>query len=422
MSKSRTASEAVDAEDFLYYLYRGSEALAEGRLDGARESLEHALRMQPRDAAAQDLLAKLYFKLGVYPRAIELYQEIIQQYPDSLSPRINIALAYLKTAQLRDAVTHLLPVIERDSGHVRAWGYLGLCWSRLGEHAKAREAFVRAGHDGMAKRMEEAMEAKYGGGNVSPTTMAPSAERVPEVESDEFDTHTLDLSALHVADDTMAAPGGWVSRAPGEALAVALDHRKSVASWAAESAFVPGEGALTLSGATLVVREGCAARRVPGAFGCDWEQGPAVRRRDGAAIAGEFAMHWVAAGWCALPSREGMARVLLRLRDEELSVRESCVLAFDGSLHLEHQRVGELAIGCFVGRGLVVLEFAGKSQAVRIQSGSFLRCEPASVLAWSAAVELTEEADSGLLRCVGEGFVVLSSAATQDGVGRGAGA
>ena len=41
-----------------------------------------ALKAAP---AAQDLLAKLYFRLGVYPRAIELYQEIARQFPDRIA-------------------------------------------------------------------------------------------------------------------------------------------------------------------------------------------------------------------------------------------------------------------------------------------------------------------------------------------------
>ncbi|MEI8255129.1 MAG: tetratricopeptide repeat protein, partial [Deltaproteobacteria bacterium] len=92
----RSGPLETSAEDFLYHLYRGSELLADGRYDGAREELDRALRAQPRDLAAQDLLAKVYFKLGVYPRAIELYQDIVRQFPERTAPRINLALAFLK--------------------------------------------------------------------------------------------------------------------------------------------------------------------------------------------------------------------------------------------------------------------------------------------------------------------------------------
>jgi len=57
----------------------GERALDRGAVGGrrhdARDELDRAMKAQPRDAAAQDLLAKLYFRLGVYPRAIELYTE-----------------------------------------------------------------------------------------------------------------------------------------------------------------------------------------------------------------------------------------------------------------------------------------------------------------------------------------------------------
>ncbi len=55
--------------------------------------------MQPRDIEGQGLLGVVYFRLGLYPRAIEIYEEIIRGVPNDITPRVNLGLCYLKTGQ-----------------------------------------------------------------------------------------------------------------------------------------------------------------------------------------------------------------------------------------------------------------------------------------------------------------------------------
>ena len=45
----------------------------------AKEELEFALTMQPLDAKGQDLLGTVYFRLGLYPRAIQIYEDFEEQ-------------------------------------------------------------------------------------------------------------------------------------------------------------------------------------------------------------------------------------------------------------------------------------------------------------------------------------------------------
>src|SRR5262245_34016226 len=63
-------------EDFLFHLYRGSELLQDNRVHEAKEELEKAIHLQPRDSKGQDLLAAVYFRLGLYPRAIQIYEQL----------------------------------------------------------------------------------------------------------------------------------------------------------------------------------------------------------------------------------------------------------------------------------------------------------------------------------------------------------
>ncbi|MBX3181535.1 MAG: tetratricopeptide repeat protein [Polyangiaceae bacterium] len=149
-----------DGEDFLFHLYRGSELLQDNRVAEAKGELETALAMQPRDIEGQGLLGVVYFRLGMYPHAMEIYEELVRACPDEVTPKINLALCYLKTGQLSEARAALERVIALVPDHGRAWGYLGLVFERLGDHAKAQVAFERAGQPHLARRMQHLIEER----------------------------------------------------------------------------------------------------------------------------------------------------------------------------------------------------------------------------------------------------------------------
>src|SRR5690606_8493740 len=74
----RLPAPGYDGEDFLFHLYRGSELLQDNCFNEAREELERAINLQPRDVEGQGLLGVVYFRLGLYPRAIQIYEDIIR--------------------------------------------------------------------------------------------------------------------------------------------------------------------------------------------------------------------------------------------------------------------------------------------------------------------------------------------------------
>src|SRR5258706_9944753 len=136
-SNEPPSSRDLTGEDFLFHLYRGSELLQDNRVHEAKSELEQALALQPSDPKGQDLLGIVYFRLGMYPRAIDIYERLIRAHPDAVEPRINLALSYLKTGQPQSARTELEKVVEQQPGHSRAWGYLGLAFQRMGDYERA---------------------------------------------------------------------------------------------------------------------------------------------------------------------------------------------------------------------------------------------------------------------------------------------
>jgi hypothetical protein len=155
VSDAADSTRDVAQEDFLFHLYRGSELLQENRVLEAKEELEFALTMQPYDAKGQDLLGAVYFRLGLYPRAIQIYEGLCVQFARDVSVKINLALCYLKTGQPEPARRTLQDAVRLNPDHKRAWGYLGLALQKLGELEQAQIAFERGGQTLMAKRMTE---------------------------------------------------------------------------------------------------------------------------------------------------------------------------------------------------------------------------------------------------------------------------
>src|SRR6476469_1972165 len=110
------------SEDFLFHLYRGSELLQDNRVHEAKEELERALHLQPRDSKGQHLLAVVYFRLGLYPRAIQIYEQLRRANANDTALLLNLALCYLKTRQPQLARRDLEHLLTLNPNHSRAWG------------------------------------------------------------------------------------------------------------------------------------------------------------------------------------------------------------------------------------------------------------------------------------------------------------
>ncbi|MBW2276576.1 MAG: tetratricopeptide repeat protein [Deltaproteobacteria bacterium] len=157
-----TYGRSAATEEFLLHLHRSSELLQSERTKDARSAIEMAFDAQPKDPNGQASLAMVYFKLGLYPRAIAIYEKLVATHTDDPVIRLNLALVYFKTGQTRSARDELERVVQIAPDYRKAHGYLGLACQRLGDFERARVAFDSAGADHLAKRMARFVEPDTG--------------------------------------------------------------------------------------------------------------------------------------------------------------------------------------------------------------------------------------------------------------------
>jgi hypothetical protein len=200
-------------EDFLFHLYRGSELLQDNRAHEAKEELERALHLQPHDTKGQDLLAVVYFRLGLYPRAISIYEQLRRTSPRDPALLLNLALCYLKTGQAALARRDLELLLTVNPSHARAWGYLGLACERLGALADAQRAFEQGGHGPMARRMADRRASQ-----APPPPMAEPSSPSREVRDmvaavyEELDAGELSFALAEPVSDSQSrdnSPDSW---------------------------------------------------------------------------------------------------------------------------------------------------------------------------------------------------------------------
>lgn len=200
-------SDRVVPDEFVFHLHRGVELLEEGRSLEAKEALELALSERPKDPESQALLALVYFRLGLYPRAIEIYRVLADTHADTLSLKVNLAVCYLKTGQHALAEEALIAVVATDPGHTRAWAYLALAHERLGEHAKAARAYELGGHPRQAERARALADGR-------PDPL--EASRVRDVASAFFDELAQERVEFRLAAPSQQmSRGTWTTREPG---------------------------------------------------------------------------------------------------------------------------------------------------------------------------------------------------------------
>jgi uncharacterized protein (AIM24 family) len=419
----------VPQEDFLFHLYRGSELLQENRVLEAKEELEFALTMQPLDPKGQELLGTVYFRVGLYPRAIQIYEGLVNQFPHDVAIKVNLALCYLKTGQAEVAQQTLREALRLNPNHKRAWGYLGLALQRLGELEKAQVAFQRGGHFTMAKRLIERRQ-RSSRPPPPPPRPPPDARRhsaAADVLFSELDTG--DLSLAPSATPTPPPPAAVVSdkaRAAKTHSPLVLPPQQPIAKHGRDVLLVRVEESQSFAVRldALRVIAGSASTRA------------LHRRSDGAEtneVLGGIGSPMVRVAGpteLVLAARSQRELAVLTLDDEPLSVREDMLLAFDLGLSYENASVrleerpeadgsrtatesGSMTVQ-LRGEGALVLELGGKLGGIPCTPHRPLLIRREWIVGWlgQLVARTLPPAESpngqrGLVGFAGEGTVLL---------------
>lgn len=179
---ARKAS-AAENEEFLQALYRGGELLAAGKVIEAKDLLEKAHQLQPKNEKGQNLLGLTYFKLGLFDRAAEIYEALVRENPADPTLRVNLGLVYLKTNALPRAIREFETATDLSPEHKKAQNYLGVALAQAGEFARAKEHFILAGSEAMAEKMDRAL--KGDGVPRQPPSQPAQTQGFAEIEGSE---------------------------------------------------------------------------------------------------------------------------------------------------------------------------------------------------------------------------------------------
>jgi uncharacterized protein (AIM24 family) len=406
------APAVAPSDDFLYHLYRGSDMLMQNRVGEAKDELERALAFQPQDAKSQDLLAGVYFRLGVYPRAIEIWERLVAAYPKDATLRVNLALALFKTGQADEALAHVHAALKIQPDHERAWGYLGLINWRRGHFEEARDAFLRGGQATMARRMEDAMSHRDDG---APTEEAEAhAEREVRAMRSAAEEALAQLDegkplpmAVETETDSDRPAGGWRAVEPGEeplprqyaprrpSVAPAPSSLESaLARW---TVITPTGVCLAVgpSGQLFARADGAIYARADGVSAVRGRlQTSEVRRRVRgreleAPLGGEAnaILRWAGPVEAVIAPPDGLHFEALCLEGDVLYVVERCLFAFDEAITFESATLplsGEpVPVVQLHGTGTVVLRVARTPQALVVDEGAEVHVDPARLVGWT---------------------------------------
>lgn len=435
----RMADTQPYEEEFLFHLSRGSEYLIGNRVEQAKEELERALGYQPHDSKGQDLLASVYFRLGVYPRAIELWSSLVRAYPDDVALRVNLGLVLLKTAQPEEARTQFARATEVDKGHARAWRYLGLSEWRCGRLDQAREAFLRGGEATMAKRMEEMLGERLETPSERPPDVLPTAQstEVRSTASDALErmSGSSPPLAVEATREGVGASGPWqvveqgrdsIPRTARAQHPSSLGTVRELARWIDLWTAVVPEGAslfVAPNGLLVVDSPGAIASRLSGlrASHGALRLEPIARRdrvgHDEGPLGAEGGDSDEPIVRCAGPVRAQIAPppgqhfLAVQLRDDVLFVAERYLQAFGEQLVHESARITSKAAAVRVvslrGTGVVVLRVARAPNALDVASGDEVRVDPTALIGWTGRL-LPVDGEGSLVALRGEGTVLVS--------------
>jgi uncharacterized protein (AIM24 family) len=200
-----TSPETAAPTEFIAHLMKGADLLRANQLDEARGSILSALSLCPGEARARNLLGLVHFRLGELTESRNIYRGLANDYPADQGYRLNLGLVHLRIGEIDDAITELERVVAAEPDNQRALGYLGLAYAQVGDAARARDAFVKAGQTELAKEMESRLAGAPPTGALEGGEAHEFAQERTAVAPDDVIQRAVQASAEPDEDDVDAA-------------------------------------------------------------------------------------------------------------------------------------------------------------------------------------------------------------------------
>jgi uncharacterized protein (AIM24 family) len=307
----------------------------------------------------------VYFKMGLLPRAIEIYRNLIDRFGEEVTLRVNLGMVYIKAGMLNEAEDQLRRAIELKPDHDKARRFLGLVLSKKGRVEETRVPLnttsVRPteprSDDGIIEQAEQAEQVEQAEQREPPSDMQSTIAAVAEQDFRELGEKDHPLRPLSGTD---------ASAAPEEA----SSREKRKAQSVIEYSDINQEEIETfrLDGEALVVRSsGRVFTRIQGIFSVDGElKFSPVNKR----FKGEITAHSFDKGSRAMMQVDGSGRLLIypseqnhfyvHLQSKEPSYfQEDQVFAFSDSALWENG-----VLPAERGEGLRIFHLMGSAEVV----------------------------------------------------------
>lgn len=126
-------------------MQQANTLLNRGDAEEALTQVRSALKIQPGDPHAQNLMGLTYFLQGEFELAANIFSALCSRVPNDPTLQVNAGLSYFHISQLEKAQEHLQRAIGLNHQHKRAYAYLGLLHIDQDDLELARAAFLEAG-------------------------------------------------------------------------------------------------------------------------------------------------------------------------------------------------------------------------------------------------------------------------------------
>jgi pentatricopeptide repeat protein len=130
----------------LFYFSQAKLMGESGDFDGAAESLQQAIQLDPHSAFLRLALAEIYLKQDEEEAAIRAAEDALIQDPSSVEANLFLGRVYFSLGEDEQAANYLMRAIELDPEQEPAQLHLGVAFARAGKMDRAVEVFKELIH------------------------------------------------------------------------------------------------------------------------------------------------------------------------------------------------------------------------------------------------------------------------------------